>query len=111
MTPEQQAEYIVQAIREGASMYEEDARKFLAEHDAHVRVEALREAATGFERGRPAQDGSDFTRGRRAAIGYVLEELREAAALAAARGGCPCNLAETIAHDLRRAAAEAGDER
>jgi hypothetical protein len=34
--PEQQTEYIVQALREGGSMYEEDARKFLAEHDAHV---------------------------------------------------------------------------
>lgn len=45
MTPEQHSEYIVLAIREGASMYEEDARKFLAEHDAHVHVAALREAA------------------------------------------------------------------
>lgn len=34
-----QTEYIVHAIREGASMYEEDARAFLAEHDAHVRAE------------------------------------------------------------------------
>lgn len=39
-----QTEYIVQAIREGASMYEEDARAFLAEHDARVRDEALAEA-------------------------------------------------------------------
>ncbi|MGW2861854.1 hypothetical protein [Streptomyces sp. NPDC001205] len=39
-----QTEYIVQAIREGGSMYEEDARVFLAEHDAHVRAEVLREA-------------------------------------------------------------------
>ncbi|MBD0743492.1 hypothetical protein [Streptomyces sp. CBMA152] len=40
MKPADQTEYIVQAIREGASMYEEDARAFLAEHDAHVRAEA-----------------------------------------------------------------------
>jgi len=40
MKPEQQTEYIVQCIREGGSMYEEDARKFLAEHDAHVLAEA-----------------------------------------------------------------------
>ncbi|MGW2223893.1 hypothetical protein [Streptomyces formicae] len=44
MTPEMQTEYIVQAIREGASMYEEDARTFLAEHDAYVYAAALREA-------------------------------------------------------------------
>lgn len=43
MTPELQAEYIVQAIREGASMYEEDARKFLAEHDAHIHAESAAE--------------------------------------------------------------------
>ncbi|WP_199572672.1 hypothetical protein [Streptomyces murinus] len=35
-----QTEYIVQCIREAGSMYEDDARKFLAEHDAHVRAEA-----------------------------------------------------------------------
>lgn len=39
-----QTEYIVQCIRDGASMYEDDARKFLAEHDTHVRAEALAEA-------------------------------------------------------------------
>nr|WP_187279174.1 hypothetical protein [Streptomyces lavendulae] len=39
-----QSECIVQCIREAGSMYEDDARKFLAEHDAHVRAEVLREA-------------------------------------------------------------------
>ncbi|MFH8792260.1 hypothetical protein [Streptomyces sp. NPDC017941] len=39
-----QSEYIVQCVREAASMYEDDARKFLAEHDSHVRAEALAEA-------------------------------------------------------------------
>lgn len=39
MRPDQQAEYIVQCVREGGSMYEDDARAFLAEHDAHVRDE------------------------------------------------------------------------
>lgn len=41
MRPADQTEYIVQAIREGASMYEEDARKFLAGHDAHVTAAAV----------------------------------------------------------------------
>lgn len=40
MKPEQHAEYIVQCIREAGSMYEEDAREFLAQHDSHVRAEA-----------------------------------------------------------------------
>ncbi|WP_138964350.1 hypothetical protein [Streptomyces sp. YIM 121038] len=39
---------------------------------------------------------------------YRAEVLREAAVMAAARSGCPCNAAEAIAHDLRRAAAEGG---
>jgi len=43
MKPEQQTEYIVQAIRVGACMYEGDARRFLAEHDDHVRAAALAE--------------------------------------------------------------------
>lgn len=41
-----QTEYIVQSIREGASMYEEDARQFLADHDEAVRVAALNDALT-----------------------------------------------------------------
>ncbi|WP_108990397.1 hypothetical protein [Streptomyces coelicoflavus] len=40
-----QTEYIVQCIREAGSMYEDDARAFLAEHDAHVRAEVLTELA------------------------------------------------------------------
>jgi hypothetical protein len=44
MRPADQTEYIVQCVREAASMYEDDARKFLAEHDAHVRAGALAEA-------------------------------------------------------------------
>lgn len=43
MKPEQQTEYIVQCVRESGSMYEDDARKFVAEHDDHVRAEALAE--------------------------------------------------------------------
>lgn len=39
MTPERHAEYIVQCIREAGAMYEDDARQFLAEHDAHVLAE------------------------------------------------------------------------
>ncbi|MFD4257775.1 hypothetical protein ACFWR9_09085 [Streptomyces sp. NPDC058534] len=39
-----QSEYIVQCIREAGSMYEDDARAFLAEHDAHIRAEALAES-------------------------------------------------------------------
>jgi len=41
MKPEQQTEYIVQCVRESGSMYEDDARKFVAEHDDHVRAEVL----------------------------------------------------------------------
>lgn len=44
MRPEQQTEYIVQCLRDSGSMYEDDARKFLAEHDNHVRATALAEA-------------------------------------------------------------------
>ncbi|MFD8806260.1 hypothetical protein [Streptomyces sp. NPDC059597] len=40
-----QTTYIEQCIREAASMYEDDARRFLAEHDAHVRTKAFTEAA------------------------------------------------------------------
>lgn len=47
MRPEQQTEYIVQCVRESGSMYEDDARTFLAEHDAHIRAEVL--AADGQE--------------------------------------------------------------
>ncbi|MGX1221947.1 hypothetical protein [Streptomyces ambofaciens] len=36
-----QTEYIVQCLREAGSMYEDGARAFLAEHDAHARVEVL----------------------------------------------------------------------
>ncbi|MFI5687835.1 hypothetical protein [Streptomyces sp. NPDC051636] len=47
MRPDQHTEYIVQCIRESGSMYyEDDARSFLAEHDAHIRAEALAEART-----------------------------------------------------------------
>jgi hypothetical protein len=49
MKPEQQTEYIVQCLRDSGSMYEDDARKFLAEHDAHVRTEALTERQRGPE--------------------------------------------------------------
>ena len=45
MRPDQQTEYIVQALREAGAMYEDDARAFLAEHDAHVHAQAL--AANG----------------------------------------------------------------
>lgn len=44
MSPEARAAYIVACIREGGSMYPEDAEKFLAEHDAHRRDEVRREA-------------------------------------------------------------------
>src|SRR5574341_325897 len=44
MKPEQQTEYIVQCLRDSGSMYEDDARKFLAEHDAYVRAAALADA-------------------------------------------------------------------
>ncbi|WP_033307393.1 hypothetical protein RFN58_07170 [Streptomyces iakyrus] len=40
MRPADQTEYIVQCIREAGSMYEDDARQFLARHDTHVRAEA-----------------------------------------------------------------------
>ncbi|MGW2692415.1 hypothetical protein ACWC3Y_11195 [Streptomyces sp. NPDC001296] len=45
MRPDQHTDYIVQCIREAGSMYEDDAREFLAEHDVHVRAEVLNEAA------------------------------------------------------------------
>ncbi|MEU3507610.1 hypothetical protein ABZ733_06740 [Streptomyces longwoodensis] len=45
MKPFQQDEYIVQCLRESGAMYEDDARKFLAEHDARVRAEVLHAAA------------------------------------------------------------------
>jgi hypothetical protein len=41
----EQTEYIVQCIRDSGSMYEDDARAFLAEHDAGVRADALAEGA------------------------------------------------------------------
>jgi len=79
--PDQQTEYIVQALRVEGAMYEEDARNFLAEHDAHVRAEALTEAADYFEQRRPSRAEADthFQRGRRATVGWVVEELREKA--------------------------------
>ena len=43
MIPEQHAAYIVACIREGGSMYPDDAVQFLAEHDAHRRAEARRD--------------------------------------------------------------------
>lgn len=45
MRAAEQTEYIVQCIRDAGSMYEADARAFLAEHDAQVRVDALAEGA------------------------------------------------------------------
>ncbi|MGW5175845.1 hypothetical protein ACWERY_15970 [Streptomyces sp. NPDC004082] len=47
MNADQRAEYIVQCVRESGSMYEDDARQFLAEHDAHVRAEVLDEQGPG----------------------------------------------------------------
>lgn len=44
MNAAQQDEYIVQALRMQGAMYEDDARKFLAEHDDRVRATALAEA-------------------------------------------------------------------
>lgn len=41
MTPEARADYIVRCLIEAAAMYEDDAKVFLAEHDADV----LRQAA------------------------------------------------------------------
>lgn len=38
-------DYIVAALREAGAMYENGAREFLAEHDAAVRAEVLREVA------------------------------------------------------------------
>lgn len=78
MNAEQQDEYIVQALRMQGAMYEDDARKFLAEHDSRVRDEALAEAADYVERRRLARADivTDFDRGRRAAEGCVVEELR-----------------------------------
>lgn len=46
MNPDQQTEYIVQCVREGGSMYEEDARAFLTKHDTHVRTATLAEVTT-----------------------------------------------------------------
>ena len=43
MNAAQQDEYIVQALRMQGAMYEDDARKFLAEHDSRVRAAALAE--------------------------------------------------------------------
>jgi hypothetical protein len=135
MKPEQQDEYIVQALRMQGAMYEDDARQFLTEHDDRVRATALAEAkvevvawlvkkaAEGYDVGglaskvdrgavriflgtghyRDAMDAhraevlneaadyveqrrlaradivTDFDRGRRAAEGCVVEELRELA--------------------------------
>lgn len=44
MNASEQSEYIVQCVRDAGSMYEADARAFLAEHDGHVRSAALNEA-------------------------------------------------------------------
>lgn len=58
MRPEDRADYIVACLREAASMYEDGARAFLAEHDAEVRAKTLNEAATGQA---PAPEGKpDF---------------------------------------------------
>ena len=45
MKPAQHAEYIVQCIREAGSMYEDDAREFLVQHDAYARAEVLAEVS------------------------------------------------------------------
>lgn len=53
--------------------------------DAH-RVEILAELADFFEQRRPSREevDTDFQRGRRACVGWVVEELREKATAAAA---------------------------
>jgi hypothetical protein len=45
MRAAEQTELIVLALRDHAAMVEEDARAFLAEHDAGVRADALAEGA------------------------------------------------------------------
>lgn len=50
MRPVDQAEYIVQCIREAGSMYEDDAWAFLAEHDAHTRAQVLTTLSEDAER-------------------------------------------------------------
>ncbi|GFH34351.1 hypothetical protein [Streptomyces pacificus] len=86
MRPTDQTEYIVQAIREGASMYEEDARRFLAEHDAHVRAEALREAAQSLEDSVPPAIAGPFTERERALLGTARTLRRLAASPSPAAG-------------------------
>lgn len=39
----EQTEFIVQCLRDSGAMFEDDARAFLAEHDAQVRADALAE--------------------------------------------------------------------
>ncbi|MFE3326822.1 hypothetical protein [Streptomyces sp. NPDC059176] len=86
MRPADQTEYIVQAIREGASMYEEDARRFLAEHDAHVRAEALREAAQSLEDSVPPAIAGPFTERERALLGTARTLRRLASSPSPAAG-------------------------
>ncbi|GAA3851833.1 hypothetical protein GCM10023084_02560 [Streptomyces lacrimifluminis] len=49
MIASEQSECIVQCVRDAGSMYEEDARAFLAEHDGHVRAKALAEGAEAID--------------------------------------------------------------
>lgn len=49
MNAAEQSEYIVQCVRDAGSMYEADARAFLAEHDGHVRTKALAEGAEAID--------------------------------------------------------------
>jgi hypothetical protein len=74
---DQQTEYIVQCVREGGSMYEADARKFLAEHDAHVRAEALTDAADDLHHQVVAHRGRDLYGG---GIRHAETWLRDRAA-------------------------------
>ena len=76
MIPAEQTEYIVQCVRDAGSMYETDARAFLAEHDSHVRTAARNEAADWLASYPLGADTTDWARGRGDAIAWVCGILR-----------------------------------
>lgn len=84
-----QTEYIVQCVREAGSMYEKDARAFLAEHDGHVRTAARNDAADWLAAYPFPADTTDWARGRTEGVAWTVGILRNPDPQRGDEGGRP----------------------
>lgn len=86
---ENRRDYILGCLRDAGAMHEQDARAFLAEHDAAVRIEVLREAdevALHAALGCADSEAGRYAVSVAAGIAAELRRMADTAALDAHRG-------------------------